>query len=128
MDMGTGLAENTVRKALEELCKLGYIEKMERLGYRPRLRPTQTKPAARRADPDGAFLGFAPPSENYFKIPKEWTDITCEISSAATLLCVEYFIRHAWGWHNPTVHGWKHPRWHPAAVPQRHTLRPRGGF
>jgi len=101
MDMGTGLAENTVRKALEELCKLGYIEKMERLGYRPRLRPTQTKPAARRTDPDGAFLGFAPPSENYFKIPKEWTDITCEISSAATLLCVEYFIRHAWGWHNP---------------------------
>lgn len=49
--------------------------------------------------PSGTFEGFTPPTRNYFMMPNEWTDITSEIESLAELKCVEYVLRHTWGFH-----------------------------
>lgn len=45
------------------------------------------------------FQGFEEPSENWFKLPNIWTDITSGMSSFAELKVVEYVLRHTWGFH-----------------------------
>ncbi len=44
-----------------------------------------------------SFEGFAKPKQNWFKMPNEWTDITCEMTSLAELKVMEYILRHTWG-------------------------------
>jgi len=43
------------------------------------------------------FSGFIVPSQNWFRLPNEWTDITCAMKSLAELKVVEYVLRHTWG-------------------------------
>lgn len=88
-DQGTGLSVNAVRGALDMLIKLGYIEKSGFNYYKPKLKQDNQT--------DGVFQR---PVAGYFKMPKDWTDVTCGLSSSITLLLVEYFIRHAWGYQN----------------------------
>lgn len=45
------------------------------------------------------FAGFGVPESNYFKMPKEWTDITCRLNSLAEVKVVEYILKHTWGYH-----------------------------
>ena len=44
------------------------------------------------------FPGFDRPESNFFRMPNSWTDITAEIDSIAELKCVEYILRHTWGY------------------------------
>lgn len=43
------------------------------------------------------FGGFDTPSSNYFKLPKEWTDLTSAINTVAEIKVVEYVLKHTWG-------------------------------
>lgn len=47
---------------------------------------------------DLPFEGFELPSQNWFRMPNSWTDITRNISSLAELKVVEYVLRHTWGY------------------------------
>ncbi len=49
---------------------------------------------------DNAFYyeGFGLPENNYFRMPKEWTDITSKITSIAEVKVVEYILKHTWGY------------------------------
>jgi len=44
------------------------------------------------------FEGFRYPKSNFFSLPNEWTDITHDMTSLAEMKCVEYVLRHTWGW------------------------------
>lgn len=44
------------------------------------------------------FVGFDPPTSNWFRMPNNWTDITSEINNLAELKIVEYILRHTWGY------------------------------
>lgn len=46
-----------------------------------------------------SFIGFVPPTSNYFKMPNEWIDITAHIDNLAELKVVQYVLRHTWGFH-----------------------------
>jgi hypothetical protein len=105
LDKGVGLSQNSIHKASQALHKLGVLEvvqdtrdKARRLRtFRPRMReaaPDRPAPAPSR------FAGFEQPKTNYFKVPNVWTDLMRRISSASTILCIEYFFRHAWGYQN----------------------------
>ena len=106
LDHGTGISPNSVQNAGNILSKFGLLDveqdnrdQARRLRtYLPRIKIQQD-----RAKIDESFSGFSPPQQNYFKVPKAWTDITCNLKSAATILAIEYLIRHAWGFHN--THG-----------------------
>lgn len=52
---------------------------------------------ADKLEHDGAFPGFVLASENWFRLPNEWTDITSQMKSLAELKVVEYVLRHTWG-------------------------------
>jgi hypothetical protein len=45
------------------------------------------------------FEGFEEPESNYFRLPRDWTDITSRITSLAELKVVEYVLKHTWGYH-----------------------------
>jgi len=102
-DPGTGLSENTVNSAGKVLQKLGLInidqdkkDKARRLKtYSPNILETTSPETA------GNFEGFVPPISSYFIVPKIWIALMREISSAATIIIVEYSFRHAWGYGNP---------------------------
>ena len=104
MDIGTGISENSVRKASEFLAKIGVLvveqdqkDRARRLRtYHPKMKEETNENIAEQTAP-----GFAFPTTNYFKVPKVWTDITQKIKSEALILTVEYFFRHAWGFQNP---------------------------
>ena len=44
------------------------------------------------------FTGFVVPSQNWFRMPNEWTNITAGMTSLAELKVVEYVLRHTWGY------------------------------
>ena len=44
------------------------------------------------------FPGFDRPTENWFRMPNYWTDITADINNIAELKVVEYILRHTWGY------------------------------
>lgn len=46
------------------------------------------------------FEGFPWPSENWFKMPNCWTDLTAEMSKAE-MKVIEYVLRHTWGFNEP---------------------------
>ena len=107
LDQGVGLSENSISKASRALHKLGVLEvvqdtrdKARRLRtFRPRMRDVSVPIKDDRPTPS-RFAGFEQPKTNYFKVPNAWTDHMHRISSAGTILCVEYFFRHAWGYQN----------------------------
>lgn len=43
------------------------------------------------------FSGFVIPTQNWFRMPNNWTDITAGMTSLAELKVVEYVLRHTWG-------------------------------
>ena len=43
------------------------------------------------------FVGFDPPTSNWFRMPNNWTDVTSEINNLAEIKIVEYILRHTWG-------------------------------
>lgn len=53
---------------------------------------------ADKREHEEAFSGFVVPSQNWFRLPNEWTDITCGMKSLAELKVVEYVLRHTWGY------------------------------
>ncbi len=102
-DNGTSISPNSVQSAGKTLAQLGLLEIEQdqndlarRLRtYRPHIHEKLEAEAA--SEP---FTGFSLPTQNYFKVPKVWSDITANISSAATILTVEYLFRHTWGFNN----------------------------
>jgi hypothetical protein len=54
--------------------------------------------SAQTSELHSTFSGFDRPKQNWFKMPKMWTDITSEISSIAELKVVEYVLKHTWGY------------------------------
>ncbi|MFZ6028303.1 MAG: hypothetical protein ACOYYS_11365 [Chloroflexota bacterium] len=104
IDLGTGLSENSVTRAARALEKLGLIE-MEYNDSDPARRIRSFRPRIheeeKHEETDGTFNGFDLPTENYFKVPVSWTNLTRETGSAACILSTEYFIRHGWGYNNP---------------------------
>ncbi len=44
------------------------------------------------------FVGFDPPTSNWFRMPNNWTDVTSEINNLAEIKIVEYILRHTWGY------------------------------
>lgn len=53
--------------------------------------------SAAATPPTTQFAGFDLPEQNWFKMPRIWTDITADISSLAELKVVEYVLKHTWG-------------------------------
>ena len=45
-----------------------------------------------------AFDGFARPTQNYFRVPNEWIDISAGIKNISELKVVQYILRHTWGY------------------------------
>src|SRR5688572_13911991 len=45
-----------------------------------------------------SFPGFVIPSQNWFRLPNEWPNITSRMKSLAELKVVEYVLRHTWGY------------------------------
>jgi hypothetical protein len=52
----------------------------------------------RQASDDFHFAGFGRPKSNYFKMPKEWTNLTAKMNSLAEVKVVEYVLKHTWGY------------------------------
>ena len=97
-DYGTGISANSVQNAGKALAKFGLLEiEQNQKDLARRLRTYRPHVEAQTSEP---FTGFALPTQNYFKVPKIWSDITSNITSAATILSVEYLFRHAWGFNN----------------------------
>ena len=109
-DHGTGLSRGGLQRALDVSVELYLLERPaaeegKAYTYLPHMRSVQAVVPSQAAGQ--TWTGFAPPQSNFFKVPKVWTDLTADISSAVTMLTVEYFMRHSWGWS-----GWDgEPRW-----------------
>ena len=101
-DHGTNISPNSVQSAGKALVELGLLEIEQdqknlarRLRtYRPRMLEKQEENTV------NSFDGFLAQTENYFKVPKIWTDITTNITRAATILAVEYLFRYNWDINN----------------------------
>ncbi|MBL6983049.1 MAG: hypothetical protein ISR58_17885 [Anaerolineales bacterium] len=101
-DKGTNISANSVQNAGRALVEFGLLEiEQDQVDLARRLRTYRPhiheKLEEQASEP---FTGFSTPTQNYFKVPKAWTDITTNITSAATILTVEYLFRHAWGFNN----------------------------
>ncbi len=101
-DRGTGISRGGLQQAIEDACRLGLLERSEMESgaahtYLPRLAPPEPEAPTEEIQTTD-WQGFAPPRSNFFKVPKIWTDLTTDISSAVTILTVEYSMRHTWGW------------------------------
>jgi hypothetical protein len=46
---------------------------------------------------DEPFVGFVPPTQNYFRMPNVWIDVCAYIDNLAELKVVQYVLRHTWG-------------------------------
>ena len=101
-DHGTGISANSVQNAGKALAEFGLLEiEQDQVDLARRLRTYRPHiPEKLEEQASEPFTGFSLPTQNYFKVPKVWTDITTNITSAATILTVEYLFRHAWGFHN----------------------------
>ena len=98
-DHGTGISANSVQNAGKALAEFGLLEiEQDQVDLARRLRTYRPHiPEKLEEQASEPFTGFSLPTQNYFKVPKVWTDITTNITSAATILTVEYLFRHAWG-------------------------------
>jgi hypothetical protein len=107
LDRGTGLgSEATISRGIELAISLGLLEQVannhdparQERYYLPRLDPQAVDdiPVDTTDNPD--FTGFAAPTQNYFVVPKAWSDLSAGIKSEVLILSVEYLFRHTWGW------------------------------
>jgi hypothetical protein len=104
LDRGTGLgSEATISRGIDLALSLGLLEQIannddparQQRSYLPRLDPQ----AVDDLPIDTAdFSGFSPPTQNYFVVPKAWSDLAAGIKSEVLILSVEYLFRHTWGW------------------------------
>ena len=101
-DNGTSISENSVQNAGKALVELGLLEiEQDQANLARRLRTYRPRIHEKNEGNTGKpFSGFPPPTQNYFKVPKVWTDITTNITRASTILAVEYLFRHTWGLNN----------------------------
>lgn len=104
LDRGTGFgSEATISRGIDLALSLGLLEQVatnddparQQRSYLPRLDPQAvdelpTNPAD--------FAGFSLPTQNYFVVPKAWSDLAAGIKSEVLILSIEYFFRHTWGW------------------------------
>ena len=102
LDSGTGISANSVQNAGKALVEFGLLEiEQDQIDQARRLRTYRPHVHEKiEESTNKPFTGFSSPTQNYFKVPKVWTDITTNITSAATILTVEYLFRHTWGFHN----------------------------
>ena len=105
LDQGTHLSTMSVEQALEASVELGLLAETREPGnsgssFLPHLYPGSGNSARLRQDvaelDDTPFSGFGSFASNYFLVPSSWTNLTCDITVATTILSVEYFFRHAW--------------------------------
>ena len=101
-DHGTSISVNSVQSAGKALVELGLMEIEQDQKYPARrLRTYRPRIHEKNEENTGkSFHGFSPPTEDYFKVPKVWTDITTNITSAAIILTVEYLFRYNWDINN----------------------------
>jgi hypothetical protein len=52
---------------------------------------------SKRKQEEPTFSGFVVPTQNWFRMPNNWTDITAGMTTLAELKVVEYVLRHTWG-------------------------------
>ena len=105
LDQGTGLgSQATISRGIELAIELGLLEQhcdnsdpaRQTRHYLPRLAPHADNS---ELPPDHAdFKGFASPTQNYFVVPKSWSDMAAGLKSEVQILVIEYFFRHTWGW------------------------------
>jgi hypothetical protein len=103
LDLGTGLSESSITKASKALADAGFLDvtysedKARSIRtFKPRMKPQENIPT----DGGTNAHGFTRPTENYFKVPMDWTNMCRATGSAACILATEYFFRHGWGYHN----------------------------
>jgi hypothetical protein len=101
-DNGTGISANSVQNAGKVLAEFGLLEvEQDQIDLARRLRTYRPHIHEKiEENTNESFTGFSLPTQNYFKVPKFWSDITTNITSAATILTVEYLFRHSWGFNN----------------------------
>ena len=101
-DKGTNISVNSVQSAGKALIELGLLEiEQDQIHPARRLRTYRPRIHEKNEENTGKpFHGFSPPTENYFKVPQVWTDITTNITRAATILTVEYLFRYNWDINN----------------------------
>jgi hypothetical protein len=97
LDCGTRLDKRSITKAMSNLEKLKFIKMHENDRYEVVLKKSQENESIEENE---ISLGFTNPTENYFKVPKQWISQTRNIKSGATMLAIEYLMRHAWGYRN----------------------------
>jgi hypothetical protein len=106
-DAGTGLQRRPIIEAIRFCGDIGLLDiREDKSGtahterrYRIRLhsdgQPAPPDAPIARLD---AFTGFPTPDQNYFIVPKFWTDLTSELNSDVLILTVEYLFCHCWNW------------------------------
>jgi hypothetical protein len=108
-DAGTGLQRRPIIEAIRFCNEIGLLDvRDDKSGvahterrYRIKLSSDQADtPEASAAPPArlDAFTGFPPPDQNYFIVPKFWTDLTSALNSDVLILTVEYLFCHCWNW------------------------------
>ena len=98
-DHGTGISPSSVQNASKVLAEFGLLEvEQDQKDLARRLRTY--RPHIHEEHTSEPLSGFSLPTQNFFKVPNIWSDITANISSAATILTVEYLFRHTWGFNN----------------------------
>ncbi len=98
-DHGTGISPSSVQNACKVLAEFGLLEVAQDQNDLARRLRTY-RPHIHEKNASDPLTGFSWPTQSYFKVPNFWSDITANISSAATILTVEYLFRHAWGFNN----------------------------
>ncbi len=105
LDRGTGLgSQATISRGIELAIELGLLEQhcnnsdqaRQTRHYLPRLalHSDNTELPSDSAE----FTGFNSPTQNYFVVPKIWSDMAAGLKSEVQILVIEYFFRHTWGW------------------------------
>ncbi len=98
-DHGTGISPSSVQNTSKVLAEFGLLEvEQDQTDLARRLRTY--RPRIHEENASELLIGFTLPTQNYFKVPKFWSDVTAKITSAATVLSVEYLFRHTWGFNN----------------------------
>lgn len=104
LDAGTGLgSEATISRGIELAINLGLLEQIahnqdaarQERYYLPRLDPQAVDDIPTES---AEFVGFSTPTQNYFVVPKSWSDTAAGIRSEVLILSIEYLFRHTWGW------------------------------
>lgn len=83
---GTGLTDKTIRSTLRWLIDMGYVTAS----------PSDSGTKYRLVFDDGDGIGMPYPSNDYYMLPKQWTDTCCHIKSPVVIRLIEYLMMHTW--------------------------------